>query len=157
MRASCHKAGAGKVPVVPKAVRAQTSEGLLDGFCPEPVQDEHVAVNANGLMLFLPLEDVEWLEARGNSVALHVGKQTHRLGCTLAAVEAKLLPGSFRRIAPSTLVNVKQVKELQPICHGKCNVLLHSGARLTFMRSYLSAWDSASDCARARVGRRDQA
>jgi len=143
------------VPVVLKAVGPQKSEGLLEGFCPEPLQEEHFAVNANGLMLFVRLEDVEWLEAEGNSVALHVGQQTHRLPCTLAAIEAKLVPDGFLRIAPSALVNVKQIRELRPMLHGKSSVLLHGGTRLTFLSSYLLAQDGKSDRASRRVRRGD--
>ena len=110
-------------------------EKVLDGFCPEPCPEEQIAVTANGLMLFLRVADVEWLEAADNCVALHVGKETHVLRETLAATVAKLPPGRFRRISPRTLVNVEQIKELQPMRHRRCAVVLRSGTRLTFVRS----------------------
>jgi two-component system LytT family response regulator len=108
---------------------------VLDGFCPEPHPEEQIALNRNGLMLFLRLADIEWLEAADNRVALHVGRETYVLRETLAALVAKLPPGRFRRIAPCTLVNVAQIKELQPLRHRRCAVVLRSGTRLTFMRS----------------------
>ena len=111
----------------------------MEGFCPEPRQEEQIAVNSNGLMLFLRLADIEWLEAVDNGVALHVGKQTHVLHETFAAVAAKLPSGRFLCISPSTLVNLAQIKELRTLFHGRCAVLLRNGARLTFMRSYLLA------------------
>src|SRR5271169_961424 len=80
---------------------------LLEGFCPEPSQEEQIAVNANGQMLFLRLADVEWMEAADNGVKLRVGKQTHRLRDSLAALAAKLPPGRFLRISRSTLVNIE--------------------------------------------------
>jgi two-component system LytT family response regulator len=130
---------------------------MLDGFCPEPCPEEQIAVNSNGLMLFLRLADVEWLEAVDNCVALHVGKQMHLLRETLAAVAAKLPSDRFLRIGPSTLVNIAQIKELQPMFHGRCGMLLHNGTRLTFMRSYLLARHGEPDCAPRRLRRGDPA
>ena len=108
---------------------------MLEGFCPEPHPEEQIAVNFNGLMLFLRLADIEWLEAADNCVALHVGQETHVLRDTLAAIVAKLPPGRFLRIGPRTLVNVQQIKDLRPLRHRRCRLLLRSGTRLTFMRS----------------------
>jgi hypothetical protein len=132
-RAGCHKPRATQDPAPLNRVVPQKSEGLLEGFCPEPLQEEQIAVNSNGLMLFLRLADIEWLEAVDNGVALHVGKKTHLLRETLAAVAAKLPPGRFLRIGPSALVNRAQVIGLQPMFHGRCGMLLYNGTRLTLI------------------------
>ena len=108
---------------------------MLEGFCPETCQEEQIALNSNGLMLFLRLADVEWLEAADGCVALHIGKETHVLRETLAALVTKLPAGRFLRIGPRTLVNVQQIKDLQPLRHRRCRVLLRSGMRLIFARS----------------------
>jgi two-component system LytT family response regulator len=133
------------------------SDKMLEGFCPEPLQEVQIAVNSNGHMLFLRLADVEWLEAVDNCVAMHFGKQTHLLRETLAAVAAKLPPDRFLHISSSTLVNRAQIKELQPMLHGRCRVLLHNGTRLTFMRSYLLARHGEPDRAPRRLRRGDPA
>jgi len=109
---------------------------LLDGFCPEPSQEEQIAVNSNGLMLFLRLADIEWMEAADNGVKLRVGKQTHRLRDTLVRVAAKLPPGRFLRISGSTLVNIEHIKGVQRMFFDEYEVLLRNGARLTLTRAY---------------------
>jgi DNA-binding LytR/AlgR family response regulator len=116
-------------------VAPQSSIKVLEGFCPEPCPEEQIAVHSNGLMLFLRLTEIEWLEEADDCVALHMDKQTHVLRETLAAIVAKLPPGRFLRIGPRTLVNVQQIKDLQPLRHRRCRVLLRSGTRLTFVRS----------------------
>lgn len=116
-----------------KWVAPQRSDKVLEGFCPEPRPEEQIAVNSNGLMLFLRLADIEWLEAADNCVALHVGKETHVLRDTLAVMAAKLPADLFLRINASVLVNSREIKELQPLSPGKCVVLLHNGTRLTLM------------------------
>ena len=104
---------------------------MLEGFCPEARQEEQIAVNSNGLILFLRLADIEWAEADGDCVKLHVGRQTHLLRDTLAAVGAKLPPDRFLRLGGSTLVNIEQVKDLQPLPQGDYEVLLRNGTWLT--------------------------
>jgi two-component system LytT family response regulator len=108
----------------------------LEGFCPEPNQEEQIAINSNGLMLSLHLAEIEWMEAADNCVKLHVGKQTHRLRDTLAVVAAKLPPGRFLRISRSTLVNIEQIMGLQRMFFDEYEVLLRNGTRLTLTRAY---------------------
>jgi two-component system LytT family response regulator len=109
---------------------------LLEGFCPEPSQEEQIAVNSNGLMLFLRLADIEWMETADNCVKLRVGKQTHRLRDTLAVVAAKLPPGRFLRISRSTLVNVEHIMGVQRMFFDEYEVLLRNGAQLPLTRAY---------------------
>ena len=83
---------------------------LLEGFCPEPRQEEQIAVNSNGLMLFLRLADIEWVKTADDCVELHVGSETHQVRSTLAAVAAKLPPDRFLRLNASTLVNIDRLR-----------------------------------------------
>jgi hypothetical protein len=61
-------------------------------------------------------------------VRLHSGDRAHTVRTTLAALEARLDPGQFRRISRSTLVNLDRVREVQPWFHGDAVVILESGA-----------------------------
>jgi len=132
--ASVHEFPSSEPTIQPDCSALQNPNALLEGFCPEAGHDDHIALNANGLMLFLRLADIDWLEAAEEGVTLHVDRHRHLLRETLEVVAAKLPPGRFLRIAPSTLVNLRQVKELQPMRHGRCAALLHNGTRLIFMR-----------------------
>jgi two-component system LytT family response regulator len=87
-------------------------------------------------MLFLRLADIEWVEGADNGVELHLGRETHRLRDTLAAVGAKLPPDRFLRISRSTLVNREQIKELLPTFRGEYVVLLRNGTRLALTRGH---------------------
>ena len=109
---------------------------LLEGFCPEPSQEELIAVNSKGLMLSVRLADIEWMEAADNCVKLHVGKNIHRLRDTLPTMAAKLPPGRFLRISRSTLVNIEQIKGVQRMLFDEYEVLLHNGTRLILTRAY---------------------
>lgn len=55
---------------------------------------------------------------------------------TLSKLEAQLDASQFLRIHRSTIINLEQVKELQPISHGEYVVVLHNGTQLRLSRSY---------------------
>lgn len=132
----CHKPAASQSPSPFKSLAPQKLNGLLEGFCPEPRQEDQIAVNSKGLMLSLRLAEIGWMEASDNYVKLHVGKQTHRLRDTLAVVAAKLPPGRFLRIGRSTLVNIEHISGLQRMFFDEYEVLLRDGTRLSLTRAY---------------------
>jgi DNA-binding LytR/AlgR family response regulator len=117
------------MPVLPP-----DSDKVLEGFCPEPHPEERIAINSNGLMLFVRLADIEWLEVSDQGVVLHIGREMHVLHEPLTTLVAKLPPGRFRRLGPRALVNVEHIRDLQPLRHRRCTVVLHSGTRLIFLR-----------------------
>jgi two-component system LytT family response regulator len=121
-----------------KWVASPKPGNLLGGFCPDPGAEERIAVNSNGLMLFLRLDDVEWVQANDDGVELHVGQQTHPVRSTLAAMAAKLPSNRFLRLSPWTLVNIKQIKELRANLQGEYEVRLRNGQRLALIRRHSS-------------------
>jgi DNA-binding LytR/AlgR family response regulator len=109
---------------------------LLEGFCPEPTEDERIALNSNGKMLFLRLGEIEWMEAAENCVKVRLGKQWHRVRDSLVDMAAKLPPGRFLRINRSTLVNAEYIKGLQRMFFSQYEVVLRNGARLPLTPAY---------------------
>ena len=134
--ARSQKPTTGRRSVPDKRPAPDKPKDLLDGFCPDPSQEEQVAVNPNGLMLSVRLADIEWIEAADDCVKLHVGRHTHRLRDTLAVLAAKLPPGRFLRISRSTLVNLEQLQGLQRMFFDEYEVLLRDGTRLPLTRAY---------------------
>jgi two-component system LytT family response regulator len=113
------------------AVLAELQRGL--GYA------QRMAVRGNGRIRFVPVEEIEWIEAADNYVRLHAGGERHLLQETMASVEARLDPAEFARIHRCALVNLAKIRELQPTFNGEYSVLLHSGARLTLSRGYRDA------------------
>jgi two-component system LytT family response regulator len=97
---------------------------------------ERIAVKSLGRVVFLKVEDIEWIEAAGNYVNLHVGSHAHLLRETMNGIETQLDPGKYARIHRSTIVNIERIKELSPLFHGDYSVTLTNGTRLTLSRSY---------------------
>lgn len=97
---------------------------------------ERLVVKSGARIFFLGVSEIEWIEAADNYVELHVGKQSHLIRQTLGALEARLDPEQFVRIRHSTIVNIKNVKELRPSSRGEFDVILRSGAVLESSRRY---------------------
>jgi two-component system LytT family response regulator len=97
---------------------------------------ERFVIKSGGRVFFLRAEDIEWIEAAGNYVKLHVGAETHVFRETMNSLEARLNPSVFFRIHRSHIVNIERVRELQPWFNGEYVVFLTSGARLTLSRGY---------------------
>ena len=95
-----------------------------------------LAVRSAGKTVFVDVEDVDWIEAAENYAQLHAGRVGHLLHVTMNTLEKSLDPATFIRIHRSTIVNVKRIKELQPVAHGEYAVTLQDGVRLQSGRAY---------------------
>ena len=97
---------------------------------------ERLVLKSGGRVFFLRVEELDWIEAAGNYVRLHAGKETHVMRESMNSLEQRLDPNRFIRIHRSTMINIERVKELRPLFHGDYEVTLHDGARVTLSRSY---------------------
>jgi two-component system LytT family response regulator len=92
------------------------------------------AVRSDGRVRFVPATDVDWIEADGNYMVLHVGDVQHRLRASLTGLTVELDPKQFVRIHRSVIVNVGRIREVQPWFGGDYIALLHNGAKLRVSR-----------------------
>jgi len=117
--------------------------GELERRLIELVQDlrpasrmERFVIKTSGRVFFLRAEEIDWIEAAGNYVKLHVGNEAHLFRETMNALEARLNTDTFYRIHRSHIVNIERVRELQPWFNGEYVVFLKDGTRLTLSRGY---------------------
>jgi two-component system, LytTR family, response regulator len=103
---------------------------------------DRIAVRQNGRVLFIMLDEIDWIEAADNYVCLHCGGETHVLRETIGEVEARLAAARFIRIHRSAIVNIDRIKELQPWFRGDYHVILHDGTRLTLTKTHRENLDS---------------
>jgi two-component system LytT family response regulator len=97
---------------------------------------DRLMVKSAGCVTFLRVEEVDWIEAAGNYVRLHAGREAHLMHEGLAALGARLDPARFARIHRSTIVNLDRVRELQPWFHGDAIAILRDGTKLQVSRTY---------------------
>ena len=97
---------------------------------------DRLVVKSGGRLFFLRADEIDWIEAAGNYVRLHVGPASHLLRETMNAIEGRLDAEKFFRIHRSRIVNMERIQEMQPWLNGEYAVLLRTGTRLTLSRGY---------------------
>jgi two-component system LytT family response regulator len=109
---------------------------LLDLLQERSKGSERLVIKSAGRVTFVRKEDIDWIEAAGNYVRLHTGKEDHLLRESMNGLEAKLDPKRFVRVHRSTIVNVERIRELQPAFHGDYVIFLQDGTELALSRNY---------------------
>jgi two-component system, LytTR family, response regulator len=89
-----------------------------------------IFVRSSERILFLKPEEIDRVEAAGNYVVLHSGKERHIIRETISAMEARLASAGFMRISRSVIVNLACIREIQPAGSGRYSLLLKNGTRL---------------------------
>ncbi|MEM8599933.1 MAG: LytTR family DNA-binding domain-containing protein [Bacteroidota bacterium] len=107
---------------------------------------DRIMVKSGGQIVFVEVAAIDWVEAAGDYMVLHVGDRRHLIRETMAALERQLAPHGFVRIHRSTLVNLDRVATLRPSDHGDYRVRLRNDTTLRLSRRY---WDRLE----ARLGR----
>jgi two-component system LytT family response regulator len=97
---------------------------------------QRIVVKTEERAFFVRPADVDWMEAAGNYVRLHVGPATHLVRERMKNLEERLDPDTFLRIHRSRIVNLDRVRELLPWARGEHVVVLVTGARLTTSRRH---------------------
>jgi two-component system LytT family response regulator len=100
---------------------------------------QRLVVKTEDGVLLLNAGEVDWLEAAGNYVCVHIGKQNHIVRDSLCHLESCLDPDSFARIHRSTVVNLNRIRELRPHWHGDYRIVLQNGQELPLSRRYREA------------------
>jgi two-component system, LytTR family, response regulator len=109
---------------------------LVQDLKPAAQRLERFVIRSGGRVFFVRADEIDWIEAAGNYVKLHVGAEAHLFRETMNALELQLDADTFYRIHRSHIVNIERVKELQPWFNGEYVVFLRNGTRLTLSRGY---------------------
>jgi two-component system LytT family response regulator len=107
---------------------------LIKSLRPEASYLSRFVVKTCSRVVFVTADEVEWIESAANYALLHAGTRTHVVRETIRALEKKLSPKLFQRISRSTIVNLKRIKELQPLGKGDYIVILDNGKQLSMSR-----------------------
>jgi two-component system, LytTR family, response regulator len=96
---------------------------------------ERIAIRDGGRTVFVPLSEIDWIEAADYYVQLHVGAKAYLHREPMRDLEARLDPRRFVRIHRSTIVAIDRVAELRPSAHGDHCVRLRDGTDLKLSRA----------------------
>jgi two-component system LytT family response regulator len=109
----------------------QQLAGLLRALACRDKVPSRLLVKNNDRVLLLKPSEIDWVEADGDYVRLHVRQKSHLMRSTLAEMERRLEPEGFVRVHRSRLVNLARVREFLPLFQGESVVVLKDGVRLS--------------------------
>jgi two-component system LytT family response regulator len=125
----------------------QRLHDLLDARAAREAPVDRLVVRTRGKVWFLRPSEIDWIEADGKHVKLHVGNATHVLRQKLGDLEGRLAPHGFVRVHRSAIVNVDRIQELEPWFHGEYVVILKDGTTLTSSAAHSEALHRIVDAA----------
>lgn len=103
------------------------------------IPEERLIVRTEGRIVFLELDNIEWIEAAANYVAIHVGSEVYRLRQPIGQMEKRVETHGYSRIHRSVIVNLRKIQEVVACHSGEYMVRLKNGKALPCSRNYNSA------------------
>ena len=97
---------------------------------------DRLVVKSGGTTRFVRVVDIDWIEAAGVYVNLHVGGKELLYRTPLTELAEKLDPARFIRVHRSAVVNIESILQLDPISHGEFEAVLKNGSRARVSRTY---------------------
>ena len=95
-----------------------------------------LAIRDAGRITWVQQDEIEWIDAAGDYMCVHVAGQTHIMRKTMKELEQELDSALLQRVHRSTIVNVSQVKAMQSHINGEYFLTLKSGHTLKLSRTY---------------------
>jgi DNA-binding LytR/AlgR family response regulator len=131
-------------------LRAQGEARVLDAADPPagqppvlvaatPARPERFLVRKLRKEFLIGAGEIEWLQAQGNYVGLHVNGHDYLLRSTLSDFLEQLDPARFTRVHRSYAVNLDRVAEIEPTDGGDARLKMKDGSQLPCSRRYREA------------------
>lgn len=102
----------------------------------EPKYLKRILVKEKQKQLFVNLDNVFYIQAEGNYLALHTENRKYMICEKLFQLEERLNPADFVRISRSHLINLAHVREIESYFNGEFFVFLNNCTRLKWTRFY---------------------
>ena len=97
---------------------------------------DRLAIKDGTSLTFVPVKDIDWIDAAGDYMCVHAKGETHIMRTTMKELEARLAPSIFQRVHRSTIVNLERVEKISSHINGEFHLILGGGISLKMSRSY---------------------
>lgn len=101
-----------------------------------PEHADRLAIKDGSSITFVPVREIDWVDAAGDYMCVHARGETHIMRTTMKELEAKLDPAIFQRVHRSTIVNLERVEKVSSHINGEFHLTLSCGSSLKMSRSY---------------------
>jgi two-component system LytT family response regulator len=97
---------------------------------------DRLVVKSAGVIRFLRVDEIDWIEGAGVYVNLHVAGKSLLYRSALTQLAASLNPELFIRVHRSAIVNIDSIVRLDAVSHGEFDVTLRDGSVARISRTY---------------------
>jgi len=95
---------------------------------------EHLIVRSGGALTFIPVGEIDWIEAADYYAIVHARGTEHLVRISLRHLERALSPDAFIRIHRRTIVRIDRVRSVRSDREGGFEVELRDGTHLPVSR-----------------------
>ncbi len=129
-----HKRNLMQVCMQLTGANAASVEDLAEGSA--AAYPDKLSIRDGDEIQLIPVQSIDWVDAAGDYMCVHVAGVTHIMRITMKQLEALLNPLKFLRIHRSTIVNAERISSAQSIANGEFLLTLGDDSRLKVSRSY---------------------
>ncbi len=97
---------------------------------------QRLLVRSRGRILPIGVDTLQWIQAEGDYVRIHAGKDSYLVERSLSEMEVLLETRGFARIHRGAVVNLERVRELRSLGSGRYRLELDDGTELIVSRTY---------------------
>ena len=121
------------------SLSGKSEDAIRDVLLTDHMQEHRIdrlAIKDGSSTSFVSIRDIDWIDAAGDYMCVHVGTQTHIMRTTMKELESKLDASVFQRVHRSTIVNLERVEKVSSHMNGEYYLTLIGGSTLKMSRSY---------------------
>jgi len=98
-----------------------------------------IVVKDRDMINLIDQQNIDWVDAAGDYMCIHVAGETHIMRSTLKALLSQLDPLLFQRVHRSTIVNLSRIEKIIPCPKGEYLLLLGNNERIKVSRNFKAA------------------
>jgi len=99
---------------------------------------ERLAVRDGVKIHIITIENLDYIKAQDDYIALHSGNRNYLKQQTISNIESQLDPARFARIHRSYIVNLERIVRIEPLAKDNHVAILKDGAQIPISRSGLA-------------------
>ena len=121
-----------------------TSDAYVTGQRGQP---ERLAVKSEGRIVFVDVDEIDWIAAAANYVRINAGRESYLMREGIGRLAERLDGRRFIRIHRSIIVSARKIRELHHCGYGDYIVVLRSGKELSCSHGFRDGLDRfVSEC-----------
>jgi two-component system LytT family response regulator len=122
----------GAIDEIAKSVGSSSDSTIDDSTGAE----QKIAIKDGDKTILINTSDIDWIDAAGDYMCVHVKGVTHVMRSTLKSLMSKLDPEKFKRIHRSTVVNLERIEQVTSQDKGEYTLFLDCNEQLKVSRNY---------------------